>query len=159
MDLTAIPQPEDLLEVYFATWSAGEHAPCEHFVGQLRRQFRGATIDNTRPVAEQLARQREDVVVFDGASYDHPWYIVIGRAPAPRRATTDDVLATMRADFGRARWVHPADLRRHVLRRVTTCSDSMLSQLCIQLAEQGAGRVRGDSAQDSSAQDYAFRID
>jgi hypothetical protein len=78
---------------------------------------------------------------------------VIGQAPASRRATIEDVLTTMREDFGRARWVHPQDLRTHVLRRVRVCSESLLYQLCTQLAGQGRGRVRGDE------QDYGFRID
>ena len=149
-----MPDPNDLLDIYFASWSPGEPAPCVHFQGAVYQQFRGCdTVEKLRPVVDQLAHQRTDVKILTGAPYDHPWYIVIGQAPASRRASSEDVLTTMREDFGRVRWVHPQDLRRHVLRRVRVCSESLLHQLCTQLADQGRGRVRGDD------QDYGFRID
>jgi hypothetical protein len=64
-DLYAMPDPNDLLDIYFASWSPGEPAPCVHFQGAVYQQFRGCdTVEKLRRIVDQLAHQRTDVQIL-----------------------------------------------------------------------------------------------
>lgn len=155
-DYARLPSTLDLAEIYFDHFGAGSiGATCTHLLGAVMREFPGTTIEKLRPIADRLAAERADARVFEpGNDYDHPWYLIIGTAPANRKLTGADILTTMAEDFG-SHSAHQVDLTRHVQRRVR-CSAYRVSLVCRELAAQGRGRIVGDIAEDGTGS-WAFR--
>lgn len=154
-----LPTTLDLAEIYFDKFGPGSiGASCVHLASAVERHFRDATPETLRPIADQLAAERPDARVHetDPAHNDHPWYLIIGTAPASRLLDGADVLTTMAEDFGTSRWVAPSDLVRHVQRRVG-CSAYAVSKVCRDLAERGRARIRGEMGPHGEGE-WAFRI-